>query len=164
MGWTVSTLVLEESWPEQKADPVKWRTFGTEVDHMGENEPSPPYSLHLNMNDSIRSLNIDLSMYSHAVLTYYFQRTGQGLSPSLGDDLVCMYWSGTSYRELWRHPGDGPDMIEYEKVTITLPPEAMHRVFRLYYECSSDLSLCCGGGKREFDDWFVDDIELRVWR
>ncbi|MFC1633913.1 hypothetical protein ACFL5Z_03660 [Planctomycetota bacterium] len=161
MGWMVSTVILGDTWPEIHEDPVKWTTFGTDVCNKGENEPSPPYSLHLNMRDAIRSLKIDLSSYSHAVLTYYFQRAGQGESPDLNDDLFCMYWNGSSYRELWRHPGDGLDMIKYEKMTVTLPPEAMHRVFRLYFESTSDMLFCT---KREYDDWFIDDIELRVWR
>jgi hypothetical protein len=161
MGWTVCTAIFEDTWPELHEDSVKWTTFGTDVSSKGENEPSPPYSLHLDMSDAIRSLKMDLSSYSHALLTYYFQRAGQGESPELNDDLVCMYWNGSSYRELWRHPGDGPDMTKYEKVTVMLPPEAMHRVFMLYFESEGDLLFC---KKREFDDWFVDDIELRVWR
>ncbi len=163
MGWTVSTLVLEDTWPKLNADPAKWTTYGTEVDCLGENEPSPPYSLHLNMSDSIKSHKIDMSSYSQAVLTYYFERAAHMESPEEGDDLVCMYWTGSSFRELYRHPGGGPDMIQYEKVTVPLPPEAMHQNFKLSFECTGDMLFCCNK-KNEYDDWFVDDIELRVWR
>ena len=164
VGWMVSTVILEETWPERFKDSAKWTTFGTEVDPLGENEPSPPYSLHLNMGDAIRSYKIDLSSYSHAVVTYYFERAGRMESPEEGDDLVCMYWNGVSYREMYRHPGGGSNMIQYEKVTVTLPPEAMHEKFMLYFECMGDMLFCCPKQKNEYDDWFIDDVELRVWR
>ena len=163
VGWIVSAVVFEETWPERFKDSEEWTTFGTEVDALGENEPSPPYSLHLNMGDAIRSHKIDLSSYSHAALTYYFERTGYMEPPEEGDDLVCMYWNGISYCELYRHRGGGPDMMQYEKVTVTLPPQAMHGTFMLYFECTGD-TLFCRPKKNEYDNWFIDDIVLRVWR
>jgi len=163
-GWTVSTLLFEETWPDIHEDPLKWTTFGTEVDTLGENEPTPPYSLHLNTDDAIVSHKIDLSSYSHAVLTYSYERAGTMESPEEGDDLVCMYWKGPSYRELYRHPGGGPDMMHYEKVTVPLPPEAMHSHFKLCFECIGDMLFCHPTEQEEYDDWFIDDIELRVWR
>ncbi len=170
-GWTASDVrtavytiqsngivVLEDTWPSERDDATKWTTHGTEVDDRGENEPSPPYSLHFNTGDSIRSKKIDLSGYSRAVLTYYYERGGTCEPPDDGDDFASMYWDGSSYRELRRHLGSGPVMYHYEKVTVALPPAAMHRNFMLRFEARGD-SYWYG----EYDDWFLDDVELRVW-
>lgn len=170
-GWTPSDVasatytiqgggivILEDTWPSYIDDGTKWTTHGTRVDDRGENEPSPPYSLHFNAGDSIRSKKIDLSVYSRAVLTYYYEQTGSEESPDDGDDLVSMYWNGSSYTELRRHLGSGPDMNYYEKVTVTLPSAAMHRNFMLRFESRGD-SYWYG----LYDDWFIDNVELRVW-
>ena len=115
--------------------------------------------MNFNTGDALRSLTLDLSTYSRAVLTYYYQRTGNGEPPDLGDDFVSMYWGGSGYNELRRHLGSGPDMMQFEKVTVTLPPEAMRSNFRLYFDSQGDTIWYW-----VFDDWFLDDIELRVWR
>jgi len=170
-GWTASdvgtavytiqsngTVILEDTWPSEQDDATKWTTHGTEVDDRGENEPSPPYSLHFNTGDSIRSKKIDLSRYTRAVLTYYFERGGYCEAPDDGDDFVSMYWDGSSYKELRRHLGNGTNSYYYEKVTVTLPPAAMHKNFMLRFEATGD-SYWYG----LYDDWFIDNVELRVW-
>ena len=56
------------------------------------------------------------------------------------------------------HPGDGPSMTSYEKVTIDLPVEALHSRFRLRVR-----SIGIGGASYNIcDDWFIDDISVEA--
>ncbi|MFH1716182.1 MAG: hypothetical protein ABIF19_02430, partial [Planctomycetota bacterium] len=93
-------------------------------------------------------------------LSYQYQRTGAGEPPDEGDDLTFSYWNGSSYVELTRHPGSGPDMTSFRPVTVDLPPSALHRNFMLYIQGQGDWYWYFG----EYDDWFVDDVIIEAWR
>jgi hypothetical protein len=158
----ISAILFEDTFPSLKIDLKKWIVVSdVTVDNMGINEPSPDYSLRLNGHpsggDLIESTVIDLSSYAGATLTYYYQRTGSGNSPEQGDDLVIEYYNGLSWVELDRRPGDGPDMENYEEVTIDLPAEALHAgfSFRIKSKGSSHAT-------QQYDDWFVDNVKIEV--
>jgi hypothetical protein len=158
----VSPVLFEDTFKSLKVDLEKWTVFdGVIIDDTGINEPSPDYSLRLNGHptggDLIESVVIDLSSYSGAALTYYFQRTGAGNSPEQGEDLVMEYYDGSSWVELDRQPGDGPDMDYYEEVVIPLPPGALHAGFQLRIKNKGTLHE-----SQKYDDWFVDDIKIEV--
>ena len=157
----VSSL-FEDTFKSLKIDLLKWTVIdGVIVDDTGIDEPSPEYSLRLNGHpaggDLIESVVIDLSLYSGAALTYYFQRTGAGNSPEQGEDLVIEYHNGSSWMELDRQPGDGPDMDYYEEIVIPLPPDAFHTGFQLRIQNKGTLHA-----SQKYDDWFVDDIKIEV--
>jgi hypothetical protein len=158
----VSLILFEDTFKSLKIDLGKWTVIdGVIVDDTGINEPSPDYSLRLNGHptggDLIESVVVDLSSYSDAALTYYFQRTGAGNSPEQGEDLVIEYHNGLSWVELDRQPGDGPDMDYYEEVVIPLPPEALHAGFQFRIQNTGTLHE-----SQKYDDWFVDDIKIEV--
>lgn len=170
-------VIFEASFPSTTIDLNKWTVVdGATIDDVGIDEPSPEYSLRLNSDDSVKSKVIDLSSYSNATLTYYYQRTGGGNSPENGDDLIIEYEAiltltaspvlpdplvpqgppvlvSAPWIELARHRGDGHDMTSYQPNTITLPPDALHSQFRLRFKTSCD-SL--------YDDWLVDDVKIEV--
>jgi hypothetical protein len=158
----VSAILFEDTFKSMKIDLEKWTVIdNVKVDDMGINEPSPDYSLRLNGHpaggDLIESVVIDLSSYWGAALTYFFQRTGAGNSPEQGEDLVIEYHDGSSWVELDRQPGDGPDMDYYEEVIVPLPPDALHTGFQLRIKNKGTLHT-----SQKYDDWFVDDIKIEV--
>jgi len=158
----VSAILFEDTFKSLKIDLLKWTVIDNiKVDDIGINEPSPDYSLRLNGHptggDLIESVVIDLSSYSGAALTYFFQRTGAGNSPEQGEDLVIEYYDGLSWVELDRRPGDGPDMDYYQEIVIPLPPDAFHAVFQLRIQNKGTLHT-----SQKYDDWFVDDIKIEV--
>ena len=158
----VSPVIFEDTFISLKIDFEKWTVIdGVIVDDTGIDEPSPEYSLRLNGHptggDLIESVVIDLSSYSDAALTYYYQRTGAGNSPEQGEDLVIEYHNGSSWVELNRQPGDGPDMDYYQEVVIPLPPGAFHAGFQLRIQNKGTLHE-----SQKYDDWYVDDVKIEV--
>jgi hypothetical protein len=158
----ISAILFEDTFPSLKIDLKKWIVVSNvTVDNMGINEPSPDYSLRLNGHpsggDLIESMAIDLSSYADAMLTYHYQRAGSGNSPEQGDDLVIEYYDGLSWVELDRRHGDGPDMENYEEVTIELPAEALHTGFNFRIKSKGSLHA-----SQQYDDWFVDDVKIEV--
>ena len=158
----VSSVLFEDTFESNQIDPAKWIVIsGAKVDNMGINEPSPDYSLRLNGHpsggDSIESAVIDLSSHTEATLTYYYQRTGSGNSPEYGEDLVIEFYDGYSWIELDRLGGEGPDMENYEQVTIELPAGAFHAGFSLRFSSTGTMHVSW-----RYDDWFVDDVMIEA--
>ncbi len=130
---------------------------GATIDDLAINPPSGPNTARLNANaDLIVTHLIDLSAAGGDVeLLYQYQRTGGGDSPESGDDLLGEYVNDQGvWVEFQRHLGSGPDMTTFEQVELTLPADALHAAFRLRFSTS--------GSSGAFDDWFVDDLELKV--
>jgi len=153
-----SKIILDqENWTSTSGVPT--------IDDAGLGEPSPPYSLRLNGHpsggDAIESCVIDLSGRSGAELRYWWERTGGGDRPETGEDLIIEYWNGTSWIELQRKLGDGPNMTSFAESFVALPPEAYHENFRLRIR-----SIGSPDPDKIYDDWFVDNvsISLRVFR
>jgi len=156
--------VFEDSFSSSRPDYQKWKNNkGATVDDRGLNEPSGPFSLRLNghpaQGDSLVSTPIDLSDYAQVVFRYWYQRTGAADEPEPGDDLIIEYEPESNvWQELSLHPGDGPSMTSYEKVTIDLPTDALHSRFRLRLRSigidGASFNIC--------DDWFIDDISFEA--
>lgn len=139
-------------------EPSRWSSVqNATIDDVGIGEPSGPFAARLNGNpdgiDIIESAVLDLSGATSAELSYYFQQTGGGESPDSGDDLVLEYFDGSTWVELERQLGSGPDMTTFEQSTVTLPSAALHSNFQFRFV--ADVSA------GSFDDWFVDDIDLQ---
>ncbi len=155
-------VIFEDTFPLITMDRAKWTVVsGATSDNVGLDEPSSPYSLRLNGypsgGDSVESRVIDLSPYIFARLTYWFQQTGGGESPDSGDDLIVEYYNGSSWVELDRQLGSGPDMTNFEKRVIDLPPAAMIKTFKLRIRSIGTLDPMY-----VYDDWFVDNIQITV--
>jgi hypothetical protein len=137
-------------------DITKWEsTDGAEINSVGLDEPTPPYSVDLNGDpggdDQIITEMINLKDESNVVVKYQYEQTGGGESPDANDDLIIEYLDiDSNWVELNRHLGSDPDMTAFEEVEIPLPPEAMHAGFRL--------SIRCTATSGSYDDWFVDDL------
>jgi hypothetical protein len=154
-----TTLPFLDTFPSFILDTTLWTGVrGALVNTRGSNEPSPPYSVNLDasgpgLGDEIRTAIMDTSGVGDLLLTYYYQRGSGGSAPEAGEDLIVEYRnSQDDWVEVQRHPGDGPGMSTYEKVTIQLPPGAKHAQFRLQFR-----TLCDSDG----DDWYVDDVHIR---
>jgi len=148
--------LFADSFDSTTIDGSKWTSIsGATVDGVGINEPSSPYSLRLNGHpsggDSIASKVIDLSA-SGATLSCHWERTGNGNSTETGEDLIAEYWDGSTWVEIGRQLGSGPDMSSYTSWTIPLPAEASHSGFRLRFRSI--------GTTGAYDDWFIDDVAL----
>ena len=156
---TPDTIPWFDEFPTTTLDPDKWiyNTGPAEVNDKGLNEPSPLYSLNLDGDatggDEVRSTLIDLSADTLVILSYYYQRTGGGNSPETNEDLEVDYYNSAGrWVNLKTHPGDGPDMTNYELVEITLPTDAYHQAFQIRFK-----NTASSGAQ---DDWFVDDVLL----
>jgi len=139
-------------------DTYKWETgAGTAINELGINEPSAPYSIDFNGSpyggDTLISEAINLRYESNVIVKYYYERKGGGDSPETGDDLEVDYLDEYGvWHNLTSHPGDGPDMTEYEVSELSLPSEAYHAGFRVRFSNS--------GSSGSYDDWFVDNIYI----
>ncbi len=151
-------VVFYDDFPTTTLNPANWTVCAgaPTIDNVGLLEPSEPCSLRLNGNpsggDCVVSRALDLS--GEAELTYWYEQTGGGESPDSGEDLVIDFWDGNNWVELDRHLGIDPDMTNYVKRTIPLPPEAIHDSF--------SLRISSTGSTGAFDDWFVDDVSITI--
>ena len=159
-GTITSNLYFEDTFPSTTIE--QWiGVEGATVDDVGMNIPSGPYSLRLNGNpsggDSLMTRQINLSGCLGATLIYSYERTAPGYSggesPDKGEDLIFEGNTTIGWVELDRQPGDGPDMTSFQQVTISLPPEALHRLFNLRIRRAA-------GTVGPYDDWFVDDVKI----
>ncbi len=150
------TIPFEEMFIDISFDIYKWVLTATvEVSTVGSYEPSAPYSANFDGNpngaDTLISQPIDLENESNVILSYYYQRTGNGDSPEADDDLFFEYLDSTgNWQLLQQYLGSGSDMTEFVEEIIPLPGEAYHSGFRLRIRNI--------GTPGTFDDWFVDDI------
>ncbi len=163
---TLTTVSAGQPWPipftENFAtttfDMTKWEsTAEAEINTLGIDEPSAPYSCDLNGQstggDAIETEKINLKDESNVIVKYYYQQTGGGESPDAGDDLIVEYLNNAdTWVELNRHLGTDPDMTTFEEVELGLPQDAMHAGFRLKISCTATTGA--------YDDWFVDDLYI----
>jgi hypothetical protein len=144
-------------------DTGKWtyNTGAAESNTDGAGEPSGTYSLNLDGRtsggDEIRSKVLNLSGYGAATLSYSWERTGNGNSPEPNEDLWVDYWNGSSWVNLAQYLGSGDDMTSYQVEIISLPPGALHSGFQIRFR-----NLGTASSSTSFDDWFVDDVEIRA--
>jgi hypothetical protein len=162
----VKTISAGQPWPipftetflTTTLDTYKWDTGkGIEISTAGLNEPTPQYSVNLDASpyngDTLISEIIDLRGETNVVVKYYFQRTGGGDSPEIGDNLHIDYIDSLGlWHLLQTHYGDGPDMTEFEQSLLPLPENAYHKLFQVRFR-----NYGSGGS---YDDWFVDDVYI----
>ncbi len=150
------TIPFEDLFTELSFDINRWvQAVTVEVNTVGSNEPSIPYSANFDGNpngaDTLTSQPINLGNESNVILSYYYQRTGFGDSPESGDDLFIEYVDSTgNWQLIQQYLGSEADMTEYVEEIIPLSGEAYHRSFRLRIRNTATPGT--------FDDWFIDDI------
>ncbi len=131
---------------------------GADVWISGINEPSGLISMRLDATnpegggDEARSAIMDVTTLDTPKLTYWYEQTGEGDSPEAGDDLLVEYVNSSEvWVELNRHLGSGPDMTDFEFVSIVLPAGANHPGFRVRFNALST-------EEGEVDTHHVDDV------
>lgn len=150
------SLPFSDNFASGTLDVGKWvENVGAEVNSIGLNPPSAPYSLNLNGfpsgADSVTSQAINLKNEPSVIVSYYYQRTGGGNSTEDGDNLYLSYLDSLgNWNLLSQQDGIGPDMTTFEQVELVLPGNAYHSNFRLRIHNI--------GTSGAFDDWFVDNI------
>jgi len=150
------SIPFGDNFPDPSFDVTKWvQAITTEINASGSNEPSPLYSAnfdgHPNGADTLISQPIDLANESNVILSYFYQRTGNGDSPEADDDLFIEYMDSTgSWQLLQQYLGSGVDMTEFVEEIIPLPGDAYHIGFRLRIRNT--------GTSGTFDDWFIDNV------
>ncbi len=144
-------------------NPTKWimNSGPAVVNNMALNEPSPPYSLNLDgystSGDEVRSEFIDLSQDSLVVLSYYWQRGGNGDPPDVTSDLQIQFLDEADrWKTLKQHSGNGTRDSIFSFEEIILPKEAYHHAFQLKLK-SRGLNNMVNN-----DDWFIDDISISL--
>lgn len=141
---------FEDTFPVTTLNSLKWTdTYGTPtVDELANNEPSSPYSLHLEYTDEVQSRAINLSGFPSAELVYYWQR----YSTEYGDDLYVDYWDGSSWQQLKTHFRNEGSTSVFTKEVVELPIGALHAGFRVRFQAS------CGD---TYDEWYIDDVSIK---
>ncbi len=154
----VLAIPFEDEFPLIAFDAGKWAvTDGANIDNVGMGEPSEPYSARFNGSptggDVLTTYAIDLEGQADIRLNYYWERTGGGESPDAGDDFFVEYLNSNGvWQTIIQYFGDGPDMVAYELAEFTLPPNALHRDFRLRFRNTASVG--------NNDDWFIDDVRI----
>ena len=110
---------------------------------------------------SVTSKVLDISQYSRATLTYRHKLNAN----SSESDLIVEYWNGSAWKEVSRLEGDQQGMANnYEKLTISLPSDAVHANFKLRIKRSWVNSFTLIGSYINYGDWFIDDVKITVTR
>ncbi len=140
-----------------------WTNSGATIDDLALGEQGGSYSAHLNGGptgtDRLDSATIDLSGRVGVQLKYAFQQTGSGDSPEASEDLVVSYRNAAGqWIAIQRQLGSGPDTTVFSTSTIQLPAAALHANFALRFESIGKTTQ--DGVVGEYDDWFIDNIEL----
>jgi subtilisin family serine protease len=145
----IKVVIFYDDFPSATLNSLNWpSTFGSpSVDADAQNEPSPPYSLHLERTESVTSKAIDLSICPFAKLQYFWQR----YDTEVGDDLYVDYWDGYVWQELATHFYDEGSTTEFTEESIMLPADALHQEFRVRFQADCT---------RFSDEWFVDNVDI----
>jgi V8-like Glu-specific endopeptidase len=140
----VTACIFFDDFPSTTLDTTNWtETSGTPtVDDTAVNEPSAPYSLHLEAADNVTSRVVDLYECWSAQLHYWWKR----VDTESGDDLYVDYWDGNEWKTLQVLPGGAN--TGWEPNSMELPVGALHSEFRLRFWAD------CDSGS---DEWYIDD-------
>lgn len=154
-----------------------WTNSGATIDGTALNEERGSVSARLNGSpnggDQITSPTFDLSASSSLwgasgpsgiQLRYSFQQTGGGESPEASEDLIVSYRNAAGqWIVVERQSGSGADMTVFQDSTIYLPADAMHANFAFRFDSIGKATQPNADGDEipgEYDDWFVDNVEL----
>ena len=154
-----------------------WTNSNAKIDDLALGEQNGSVSAHLNGGanggDHIISPSFDLSATSTiwgtsgqtgVQLKYSYQQTGTGESPQSTQDLVVSYRNAAGqWIVAQRQQGSGPDMTVFSDSIVFLPAEALHANAAIRFDSIGQGSQPNADGdliEGEYDDWFIDNIEL----
>ena len=144
-----------------------WTSTGVDVNDLGLNEPSAPYSLNLNgsptsNSDNIETLPLDLAGLADSLVTlaYFYQPRGTGDNPEAADSLIVEFRNSL---------GQWITVRKYPGLTSTVPtPPYTFDAIRVAQVDPQGGTFHYNGFKFRFrsrgtagtldDDWFVDDV------
>ena len=150
----ITKLPFSDDFSSTSLDTLRWfnNAGPADVSTQGASEPSPPYALHLNATDLLRSQGVDLSGKTGVLLQYAYEMGGDADPAERGNDLFVEYIDrANNWIVLRRHPGGGDRMRAFLAEEILLPPGAHHRNFAIRFRTT---------GKSYGDDWFIDDVRV----
>ncbi|RMG61521.1 MAG: choice-of-anchor D domain-containing protein, partial [Calditrichaeota bacterium] len=166
LGFTPISVPFFEDFPVAgPPNPAFWQNVDAEVNDVGANPPSPPYSLNLNGNpnggDIVTMLPVDLSGKAGQglIFSYWWEPQGNGELPDNGDSLIVEFLNdqGQWIKVAGYNGGTGSQNFTQAILGLDLlnpGPGAtfFHPQFQARFR-----SLGTAG---PFDDWFVDDVFL----
>jgi len=148
---------FSDDFPATSFDTAKWRIVdGATIDTAAANPPTPPNAARINGipggGDELRTHVFDFRYEVKVLLSYSWERGGNGDSPEVGDDLFVEFRDAAgAWQLLAQHAGDGTNMTTFTLDQIVLPGAALHGRFQLRFRSV---------GSAEGDDWFVDNVSL----
>jgi choice-of-anchor B domain-containing protein len=147
-------------------DPNFWINDDAEVDDLGDNEPSPPYSLNLNGDpdggDQVDLWPVDLSGLQNRGIrfSYFYQPEGNGNNPETGDSLEVFFKNDLGEWILVRaYPGTTNQPFQAEVIDLDTAPNGGGAYFHSQFQARFRSFGTVSSGST-FDDWFVDNIYL----
>ncbi|CAE7223664.1 bioF [Symbiodinium necroappetens] len=148
-------LPFFDDFPSTTINPAHWTGIdgGVAINTLGINEPSGALSLNVTGGSELRSGRMNATFQDNLVISYFYQRTGNGNSTETGDDLIVEFFDeNNQWIEVDRQLGSGPDMTVFESSSVQLPNSAEHADLRIRFRNPS--------ANAGFDDWFVDDVSV----
>ena len=138
-------------------DTVRWdKIVGVTV---GSNCIAPPSGiLALNLNglpsgaDTLESDRINLRDHSGVLISYFYEQTGNGSAPSVGDDLFVEYLNNSGFGSVAAVSRRRSSMTTFSRVQVGVPTDGYHAGFRLRFRNTAAVG--------NYDDWFVDNISV----
>jgi hypothetical protein len=139
-----------EEWESTTIDPDVWvSNAGGVVTDAADNEPSEPYSLNLDGQDSITSGAIDISGVTEVpYLTFYAQHKGV---PEGGQLVVEYFDVFGEWTELATVTSDGTDQTAFVPVIADVSVFGWWTEFAIRFRAT---------GTSGDQDWYIDDISL----
>ncbi len=145
--------LINDTFPTATLNTTNWASLTGEITTNGANEPSGSYSVQINSGDTLTS-NI-MPITRNATLSFFWQRGGYGEAPDAGEYLWLEFYTAQgSWMTLWRVEGTGFVDSTYYYASVNFPSNASHPNFRFRFNTS--------GSGSTFDDFFVDNVVLRV--
>ncbi len=116
----------------------------------GIDEPSAPYSLNLDANDSIETIAMRTSFLAGNPAEIRFSTQHRGVE--VGKSLTVEYFSliGT-WSTLMIIDSDGSDQTSFDQHRIAMPVLGVHENFKLRFVAN---------GIQVDDDWYIDDVAV----
>lgn len=159
----LSTFAEPDTFEDGSIDLARYAYIqGATISDLGIAPPSGTMSLRLNGNwgggDELRSVPIDLSGQESGsvLLNYWFERTGAGDSPELGESVIVEYYTSFgTWKIIEVFGGSGPDQVIFTSISHVIPDNGLHDQFRFRF-------LRGQGTIAEVDDAFIDDVSLTI--
>ncbi|MDF1809447.1 MAG: S8 family serine peptidase [Phycisphaerales bacterium] len=150
-GPSITSLPFEDTFPDDTL-PTQWRNPVGDVDVSMDavGTPSGAYSLNLDDQDSIESIEIRASALLGEIGEIHFSVEHRGVEA--GENLVVEYFDIlNSWSTLTTITSDGVDEDEFSQHRFLFPAFGLHENFKLRFVAN---------GSDTSDDWYIDDVAV----